>query len=128
MRCAHCGTENAVFCGSCGQPLVPATTKTAPGAPAIRYDRPIQQQGIQVEDRGSGGSSGLGKFIGSFLIMTGIVAASLVAASTALSVSDTKTAADANKLLLEGAVELLIIGVAFLALIAIILLYRRHSA
>lgn len=98
--------------------------KPAPVAPVIQPDRTIPRQDVQVNGRES---NGLGKFIGSFLILIGIVAASLVAASTALSVSETKTTADASKLLLEGSVELLIIGVAFLALIAIILLYRRHS-
>ncbi len=76
----------------------------------------------------SRGPSRLTKLVGSFFIAIGIIAAMLVAASTALSVTRTKTAAEASELYLEGAVELLIIAVAFLALIAIILLYRKHSA
>jgi uncharacterized BrkB/YihY/UPF0761 family membrane protein len=74
------------------------------------------------------GPSRLARFIGSFFIAVGILAAMLVAASTAVSVSRTRTTAEAIELYLEGAVELLILAVAFLALIAIILLYRKHSA
>jgi hypothetical protein len=124
MRCAHCGAENAIFCGSCGRPLViPAGSKPAPAVPSERIT-PSRRE-VQVNSRGP---SRLTKLVGSFFIFIGILAAMLVAASTALSVTRTKTAAEASELYLEGAVELLIIAVAFLALIAIILLYRKHSA
>jgi hypothetical protein len=124
MRCAHCGAENTVFCGSCGRPLILPPAGSTP-APAPRSEPISPYRQVRVNNRGP---SRLARFIGSFFIAVGILAAMLVAASTAVSVSRTRTTAEAIELYLEGAVELLILAVAFLALIAIILLYRKHSA
>jgi hypothetical protein len=121
MECTHCGAENAIFCGRCGKPF--SDTVVVQRMPMSPPSETISNQRNQTT---RGGSGRLAKFLGLALIIIGICAACLVAGSTALSVSRLTSAAQATENYLEGAVELLVLAVSFLALNATILLFKKR--